>query len=86
MKQGMCISTIFQVLLEDGVIGLGAVCRALAAMLLALWKKRKQTPESQYYWLYPALCAEFVMNGLQMCWDVSMSMIVFLCMTYALYG
>ena len=26
------------------------------------------------------------MNGLQMLWDVSMSMIVFLCMTYALYG
>lgn len=75
-----------QVLLEDGVIGLALFAGALAAMLLALWKKRKQTPESQYYWLYPALCAEFVMNGLQMCWDVSMSMIVFLCMTYALYG
>lgn len=75
-----------QVLLEDGVIGLALFAGALAAMLLALWKKRKQTPESQYYWLYPALCAEFVMNGLQMCWDVSMSMIVFLCMTYAVYG
>ena len=75
-----------QVLLEDGVIGLALFAGALAAMLLALWKKRKQTPESQYYWHYPALCAEFVMNGLQMCWDVSMSMIVFLCMTYALYG
>lgn len=75
-----------QVLLEDGVIGLALFAGALAAMLLALWKKRKQTPESQYYWLYPTLCAEFVMNGLQMCWDVSMSMIVFLCMTYALYG
>lgn len=75
-----------QVLLEDGVIGLALFAGALAAMLLALWKKRKQTSESQYYWLYPALCAEFVMNGLQMCWDVSMSMIVFLCMTYALYG
>lgn len=75
-----------QILLEDGVVGLALFAGALAAMLLALWKKRKQTPESQYYWLYPALCAEFVMNGLQMCWDVSMSMIVFLCMTYALYG
>lgn len=75
-----------QILLEDGVVGLALYVGALAAMLLALWKKRKQTPESQYYWLYPALCAEFVMNGGQMCWDVSMSMIVFLCMTYALYG
>lgn len=75
-----------QLLLEDGVVGLALYVGALAAMLLALWKKRKQTPESQYYWLYPALCAEFVMNGLQMCWDVSMSMIVFLCMTYAVYG
>lgn len=75
-----------QVLLEDGVVGLALFAGALAAMLLALWKKRKQMQENEYYWLYPALCAEFVMNGLQMCWDVSMSMIVFLCMTYALYG
>lgn len=75
-----------QILLEDGVVGLALYVGALVTMLLALWKKRKQTPESQYYWLYPALCAEFVMNGLQMLWDVSMSMIVFLCMTYALYG
>lgn len=75
-----------QILLEDGVVGLALFAGALAAMLLALWKKRKQMQENEYYWLYPALCAEFVMNGLQMCWDVSMSMIVFLCMTYALYG
>lgn len=75
-----------QVLLEDGVIGLALFAGALAAMLLALWKKRKQMQENEYYWLYPALCAEFVMNGAQMCWDVSMSMIVFLCMTYAVYG
>ena len=75
-----------QVLLEDGVVGLALFAGALAAMLLALWKKRKQMQENEYYWLYPALCAEFVMNGAQMCWDVSMSMIVFLCMTYAVYG
>jgi len=75
-----------QVLLEDGVVGLALFAGALAAMLLALWKKRRQMQESEYYWLYPVLCAEFVMNGGQMCWDVSMSMIVFLCMTYALYG
>lgn len=75
-----------QVLLEDGVVGLALFAGALAAMLPALWKKRKQMQENEYYWLYPALCAEFVMNGAQMCWDVSMSMIVFLCMTYAVYG
>ena len=75
-----------QVLLEDGVVGLALFAGALAAMLLALWKKRKQMQENEYDWLYPALCAEFVMNGAQMCWDVSMSMIVFLCMTYAVYG
>lgn len=75
-----------QVLLEDGVVGLALFTGALAAMLLALWKKRRQMQEGEYCWLYPALCAEFVMNGGQMCWDVSMSMIVFLCMTYALYG
>lgn len=75
-----------QILLEDGVVGLALYVGALAAMLLALWKKRKQMQENEYYWLYPALCAEFVMNGGQMCWDVSMSMIVFLCMTYAVYG
>lgn len=75
-----------QVLLEDGVVGLALFAGALAAMLLALWKKRKQMQENEYCWLYPALCAEFVMNGGQMCWDVSMSMIVFLCMTYAVYG
>lgn len=75
-----------QILLEDGVVGLALYIGALVTMLLALWKSRKQTREDEFYWLYPALCAEFVMNGLQMLWDVSMSMIVFLCMTYALYG
>ena len=75
-----------QVLLEDGVVGLALFAGALAAMLLALWKKWKQMQENEYYWLYPALCAEFVMNGAQMLWDVSMSMVVFLCMTYAVYG
>ena len=75
-----------QVLLEDGVIGFALFIGALVAMLLVLWKKRRQLAESEFSWLYPALCAEFVMNGAQMCWDVSMSMIVFLCMTYAVYG
>lgn len=75
-----------QILLEDGVIGLALYVGALAAMLLALWKKRRAMLEGELRWVYPALCAAFVMNGAQMLWDVSMSMIVFLCMTYALYG
>ena len=75
-----------QILLEDGVIGLALYVSALAAMLLALWKKRRAMREGELQWVYPALCATFVMNGAQMLWDVSMSMIVFLCMTYALYG
>lgn len=75
-----------QILLEDGVVGLALFAGALLTMLLALWKKRKQLAEGEFRWLYPALCAELVMNGAQMCWDVSMSMIVFLCMTYAVYG
>lgn len=75
-----------QILLEDGVIGFALYAGALVTMLLALWKKRRQMPEGELRWVYPALCAEFVMNGAQMLWDVSMSMIAFLCMTYAVYG
>lgn len=75
-----------QIMLEDGVIGLALYLGALAAMLRALWKKRTALRESGLGWLYPALWAAFVMNGLQMLWDVSMSMIIFVCMTYALYG
>lgn len=75
-----------QILLEDGVIGLALYVGALVAMLLALWNKRRAMREGELRWVYPALCAAFVMNGAQMLWDVSMSMIVFLCMTYALYG
>ena len=75
-----------QILLEDGVIGFALYFGALVTLAAALWKKRKQVQESELCWLYPALCAEFVMNGAQMLWDVSMSMIVFVCMTYATYG
>ena len=75
-----------QLLLEDGVVGLALFAGALLTMLLALWKKRRQLEEEELFWLYPALCAERVMNGAQMLWDVSMSMVVFLCMTYAVYG
>lgn len=75
-----------QILLEDGVIGFALYAGALVTMLLALWKKRRQMSDGGLRMIYPALCAEFAMSGAQMCWDVSMSMIIFLCMTYALYG
>lgn len=75
-----------QILLEDGVIGFALFAASLLAMAVTLWKKRKLTGESEARWVYPALCAELVMNGAQMLWDVSMSMIVFVCMTYAVYG
>ena len=75
-----------QLLLEDGVVGLALFAGALLTMLLALWKKRGAMLEGELRWVYPALCAAFVMNGAQMLWDVSMSMVVFLCMTYAVYG
>ena len=75
-----------QILLEDGVIGFALFATSLLAMIAVLWKNRKLIEESEFHWIYPALCAEFVMNGAQMCWDVSMSVIVFTCMTYVVYG
>ena len=75
-----------QILLEDGVIGFALFVGALAALAVALWKKRRVLGEGEYAALYPALCAAFVMNDAQMLWDVSMSMVVFTCMTYAIYG
>lgn len=75
-----------QILLEDGIIGFALYFGALVTLAAALWKKRKQVQENEFRWVYPALCAEFVMNGAQMCWDVSMSVIVFTCMTYVVYG
>lgn len=75
-----------QILLEDGAIGFTLFAASLLAMAFVLWKKRKLAEEGEFRWIYPALCAEFVMNGAQMAWDVSMSMVVFTCMTYAVYG
>lgn len=71
-----------QILLEDGVIGFALFAAALVSLAAALWRKRK----GEGGWLYGALCAEFVMNGAQMCWDVSMSAGVFTAMTYAVYA
>lgn len=75
-----------QVLLEDGVIGFVLFAGALATMFVALWKKRKRQSESEFSWLYPALWAEMAMNGLNMLWDVPMSIMAFLCCTYMVYG
>lgn len=75
-----------QILLEDGVIGFALFVGALVTLAAALWKKRRVMLAGEYAALYPALCAAFVMNDAQMLWDVSMSMVVFTCMTYAIYG
>ena len=75
-----------QVLLEDGVIGGALYFGALLAMAFYLWKRRAEADDGEYRWLHPALCAAFVMNGLQMLWDVSMSILPYLCCAYAVYG
>lgn len=75
-----------ETLLEGGVIGFTLFVGALVTMGIALWKSRKKMQEGELAWLYPALCAEFVMSTLQMFWDVSMSVTVFACMIYTLYG
>lgn len=75
-----------ETLLEGGVIGFVLFFGTLAALGIALWKSRKKAREGELGWIYPALCAEFVMSALQMFWDVSMSVTVFACMIYTLYG
>ena len=75
-----------EILLEEGVIGFVLFVGALVSMAIALWKKRRQPEDGELYRLYPALCAEFTMVVLQMFWDVSMSLGVFLCCVYTLFG
>lgn len=75
-----------ETLVEGGVIGFVLFVGALIAMAVALWKSRKKMQEDELAWIYPALCAEFTMSTLQMLWDVSMSVTVFACMIYTLYG
>ena len=75
-----------QILLEDGVVGFALFVAALVAMASCLWKKRKQEKTGAFFWVYPALCAELVMNALQMLWDASMSYLVFLIQFYATVG
>lgn len=75
-----------ETLLEGGVIGFALFLGTLVMLGIALWKARKKLSEGGLAWLYPAFCAEFVMSALQMLWDVSMSVTVFACMIYMLYG
>lgn len=75
-----------QVLLEGGVIAFALFFSALLALGAALWKRRGALREGPFALIYPALAAEFVMNALQMLWDVSMTNLVFLCQTYATYA
>lgn len=75
-----------QVLLEGGVIGFGLFLAAQIALGAALWKRRKALREGPYAILYPAFAAEFVMNILQMIWDIEMTNVFFLSQTYAFYA
>jgi hypothetical protein len=75
-----------QVLLESGIVGFLPYAAALITLALALWKGRRREKEGFLGWFYPAMCAEFVMSALQMLWDVTMSVLVFLCFIYTLYG
>ena len=75
-----------QILLEDGVIGFALFAAALVAMAVCLWKKRNQEENDAFFWVYPALCAELVMNSLQMLWDASMSYLIFLIQFYMTTG
>lgn len=75
-----------QVLLEGGVIAFALFLGALLALAAALWKRRGALREGPFALIYPALAAEFVMNALQMIWDVSMTNVVFLSQTYATYA
>ncbi len=75
-----------QALLEGGVIGFALFLASLAALGAALWKRRRALREGEFAALYAAFAAEFVMNALQMLWDIQMTNVVFLCQTYALYA
>lgn len=75
-----------QVLLESGVIGFLLFTGTLVTLLISLLKKRRADTEDPFFWIYPALFAELITNGIQMFWDVSMSILPFLCCTYAVYG
>lgn len=75
-----------QVLLEGGVIAFVLFLGALVTLIAALWKRRGALREGGYAALCAAFFAEFVMNGLQMIWDLSMSNVVFVCQTFAFYA
>ena len=75
-----------QVLLEGGVIGFVLFLGSLLALGTALWKRRRALCEGEFAALYAAFAADFVMNALQMVWDISMSHVIFLCGTYAFYA
>lgn len=75
-----------QVLLEGGVIGFALFLGAHIALVAALWKRRRAMREGRFAMLYAALVAEFVMNALQMLWDISMTNTVFLCQIFSCYA
>lgn len=75
-----------ETLLEGGMVGFALFLGTLITLGIVLFKARKRVRDNELKWIYPALCAEFVMSTLQMLWDVSMSVTIFACMIYTLYG
>lgn len=73
-------------LIEGGIIGFTLFTCGVVTVGVALWRARGKMREGAYAPLYGALCAEFVMSALQMLWDVTMFVMVFICMIYTLYG
>ena len=67
-----------QAALEGGVISFLLFAGTMVSLGVCLWKRRKRARDSEFFWIHSALCAELVMCGLQMLWDVFMNYFAFL--------
>lgn len=74
-----------QILLESGLLGLLPFVGALLGMAVLLFKRRK-TEGWEFCGEYPALWAVLVMTAAHMAVEVSMSIVVFVCMAFASFG
>lgn len=72
-----------QTLVESGVIGLVLWLAALAGMCVLLWRGRHTTTTP---WLYGALAGSVAMIITHPFVEVSMSFVIFICFTYAVFG
>lgn len=75
-----------QVFMDTGIIGFALFFGALVTLGIALFRRYREKAEGELRRLYPALCAAFIMNCLHMLWDSQMSIFLFTCITFALYG